>query len=224
VTSSIASLHLSAQTDTSTAAEEIIVNGKHYQAVDNTKPKIVKEKKKEKPTDSSFVLNNNKFQYFNNWVNIGLGGQQNITYQHNLGFVGSLDCYFHIKHEYFQGGFMITGNSFGDYDNYQLHVGYGKRFEDRDYQFAAFLNVTYSSGVHVTQVDSLHSTERVYSVPGLYAEGEVVKKVTYDLGLGACLFVDWNQEQSMIGLKFVLYFSGGYSGKKFKVYQDVQSN
>ncbi len=215
---------ISPQTDTTNATDEIIVNGKHYNALEDTKPKIVKKKKRQTPLDSTFVINNNKFDYYNNWVTFGLGGQQNITYQRDLGFVGELNCNFHIKHQYFQVGAMLSGNTFGSYNNYALRAGYGKRFEDKDYHFAAFLDITYSSGYQLTRIDSITYTtkyvRRNYSQPGLLLQGEVVKKITYDVGMGACLFVDWNKEQTMIGFKFILYFSGGYKGKKNKEYEN----
>ncbi|MCE9538563.1 MAG: hypothetical protein K8R85_05015, partial [Bacteroidetes bacterium] len=106
------------------------------------------------------------------------------------------------------------------YNNYQLHLGYGKRFEDKDFHFAAFLGVSYSTGNQVTLFDSTKYVKRTFNQPGLYIQGEIIKKITYDVGMGASLFIDWNQEQSMVGLRFILYFSGAYTGKKNKDYGD----
>ncbi len=125
-------IYLPAQTDTSKASDEIIIKGKHYKAIEDKKVGIVKNKKKSKSLDSNFVINNNKFQYYNNWLTIGGGKQQNLTYKRDLGFAGGLDFNFHIKKHYFQSGILISGESFGFYNNYQLHLGYGKRFEDKD--------------------------------------------------------------------------------------------
>jgi hypothetical protein len=214
------SIYLSAQTDTTKAGEEIIINGKHYRALNDKKGEIVKNKIKKKTLDSNFVINNNKFKYYNNWLTFGGGKQQNLTYKRDLGFVGGLDFNFHIKQHYFQSGVMISGESFGFYNNYQLHLGYGKRFEDKDYHFAAFAGVSFSTGAQINYIDSIRYTRKPYSQPGLYIQGEVVKKITYDVGAGASLFADWNNEQSMIGLRFILYFSGTYKGKKNKTYND----
>jgi hypothetical protein len=52
-------------------------------------------------------------------------------------------------------------------------------------------------------------------LPGIYAQVEAVKKITYDVGAGAAFYVDWNQEQAIFGARFILYFSGAYKGKKF---------
>lgn len=212
--------HIYAQTDTSKASDEIIINGKRYKAVDEKKAGSVKRKKTTNPPDSIFVVDNKKFQYYNNWLTIGGGGQQNLTYKRELGFAGGLDFNFHIKKNYFQVGTLLSGERFGSYNNYQLHLGYGKRFEDKDYHFAAFLGVSYSSGNQVTLIDSTKYIKRTFNQPGLYIQGEIVKKITYDVGMGASLFIDWNQEQSMIGLRFILYFSGAYTGKKNKDYSD----
>ncbi len=213
-------IHTSAQTDTLKTPEELIINGKHYKAIDDKKTDVLKSKKKLKLKDSIFVINNNKFQYYNNWLTFGGGMQQNVTYQRELGFVGGVDFNFHIKHHYFQSGAMLTGESFGFYNNYQLHLGYGKRFEDKDYHFAAFIGVSYSSGDQVTPIDSIRNLHRSYSQPGLYIQGDIVKKITYDVGAGFSMFADWNKEQSILGLRFILYFSGTYKGKKNKEYED----
>jgi hypothetical protein len=209
-----------AQKDTTKLGDEIIIGGKHYKAIDDKKAEVVKNKKKSNVHDSVFVINNNKFHYYNNWLTIGGGWQQNLTYQRNLGFAGGLDFNFHIKQYYFQSGVMITGESFGFYNNYQIHFGYGKRFEDKDYHFAAFIGLSYSEGAQINQIDSIRYTTKPYGQAGIYIQGEVVKKITYDIGAGVSLFGDFNKEQSIVGLKFMLYFSGTYSGKKNKTYED----
>jgi hypothetical protein len=45
-------------------------------------------------------------------------------------------------------------------------------------------------------------------------QGEVIKKIAYDVGIGGSLFVDWNKEQSMVGFRFITYFSSSFRGKK----------
>lgn len=191
----------SAQTDT-------VINGKKYKLVDEKKTED-NNKKHIIPFDSTFVINNKNFKYYNSWLTAGAGWQQNVTYKRNLGFTGGVDFNFHVKQYYFQLGTNITGEKFGFYNNYQFHFGYGKRFEDKDFHFAGFAGLSYSSGRG--KVDSIYI--RPYSQPGLYVQGEVVKKVAYDVGVGASLFADWNQEQTMIGFRFIIYFSGAYRGK-----------
>lgn len=215
-------MSLHAQTDTSWASDEILLNGKRYKAIDEKKTGIAASKKKQKLPDSIFIIDNKKFQYYNNWLTGGAGWQQNLTYKRELGFAGGIDFNFHFKHNYFQSGVMVSGLRLSSYNNYQLHLGYGKRFEDKDYQFSAFIGASYSIGTQVTQIDSIKYVRKNYSQPGIYLQGEIVKKITYDVGAGFSMFADWNKEQSMIGLRIILYFSGAYIGKKNKTYEDYQ--
>lgn len=204
-------INLHAQTDT-------IINGKHYKIIDEnvqpaaeTKATEVKKKKHLVPLDSTFILEDKKLKYYNNWITGGAGIQQNLTYNRKYGFSGGVDFQFHVKHHYFQLGTVITGEKFGFYDNYQFHLGYGKRFEDRSIHAAAFIGISYSTGF--AKVDSTGYYERKYKQPGLYLEGQIIKKITYDVGIGASVFGDFNQEQSIAGARIILFFSGAYKGK-----------
>lgn len=201
-------IKLNAQTDT-------VINGKHYQAVDDkktdaTKPVQAKEKKHQPPLDSMFVVNGKKMKFYNSWLTLGGGIQQNLTYKRKYGFAGGVDFNFHIKHEYFQLGTVITGEKFGSYDNYNFHLAYGKRYEDRDFHTAVFLGVSYSTGY--AMVDSTHRYERGFKEPGIYLEGQVIKKLSYDVGAGISIFGDYNQEQAIVGARFIIFFSGAYKG------------
>ncbi len=187
------------------AQKDTVINGKRYQLI--TPP----SNGKMIPLDSEFVIDNKRFQFYNNWINIGAGAQQNLTYGSGLGFAGSVDFNFHVKRNYFQVGGMLTGAGFGSYNNYQIHLGYGKRFEDKEVHVAAFAGISYSMGYG--KEDSVYT--RRYLEPGLYIEGEMVKKISYDIGFGGSLFADWNMEQSMIGARFILYFSAAFRGKKY---------
>jgi len=193
-----------------------VINGVHYKAVpENTN--VSKPKRHYAPLDSEFVIENKRLKYYNSWVTGGAGAQQNLSYKRALGFAGGLDFNFHIKQHYFQLGTEITGEKFGFYSNYQFHLGYGKRFEDKDIHFAGFVGPSYSSGFG--KVDSVYT--RKYAQVGAYVQIEIVKKITYDVGIGASFFADWNQEQTLIGLRAILYFSGAYKGKKSgKQFQD----
>ena len=206
-----------AQTDTVKGKDEIIINGKHYKAVDE-KQIDTKNKKRQIPLDSEFVIKNNRFRYYNNWLTIGGGLQQNLTYKRSLGFAGGVDFNFHIKQHYVQSGILVTGENFNFLTNYQFHLGYAKRFEDKDVQFVIAVGPAFSTGYAKDVGDSIYG--RHYSEPGIYIQGDVVKKIKYDVGIGASLFADWNQEQTMIGLRFIIYFSGSYKGKKHVSYEE----
>ena len=191
--------------------KDTVINGVHYKALPSKQPAVKAKGKHLIPLDSQFVIDNKRFQYYNNWINIGIGAQQNLTYGIGLGFAGSADFNFHIKRSYFQVGAMLTGEKMRSYNNYQAHICYGTRFEDKDVHIAGFAGISYSSG---NGRDSDSTYNRRYSLPGIYGEAEIVKKISYDIGLGGSLFGDWNKEQSMIGARFVLYFSGSFIGKE----------
>jgi len=193
-----------AQTDT-------VINGKHYISADPSLPGS--RKKRKPPVDSMFVINNKKLKYYNSWVTGGAGVQQNLVYKRSLGFAGGLDFNFHLKQYYFQLGTIITGEKFGFYDNYQFHLGYGRRYEDKDFHTAGFIGISYSSGYG--KVDSSGVYERHFKEPGIYIEGQIVKKISYDVGVGASIFGDYNQEQAIVGARFIFYFSGAYKGKQY---------
>lgn len=204
--SCLGTLRLFAQTDT-------IINGKHYTVVDDKKADGTLKKRKT-PLDSTFVIKNKRMKYYNNWISGGAGLQQNLTYKRKPGFTVGLDYNFHIQHQYFQLGTFITGEKFGFYDNYQFHLGYGKRYEDKDVHGAAFVGISYSTGYG--KVDSTGIYEIPFKHPGVYFEGQLVKKIAYDVGIGVGLFADWNEQQALLGARFLIYFSGAYKGKKFE--------
>ncbi len=212
------SFNLVSQTDTVKGKDEVIINGKHYKAVEEKKQSIETSKRKRQiPIDSEFVIKNNRFRYYNNWITIGGGFQQNLTYKRSLGFAGGLDFNFHVKQHYLQTGILVTGENYNFLTNYQFHLGYAKRFEDKDVQFVIAVGPTISSG-YAKVGDTTYT--RHYVEPGLYLQGDVIKKIKYDVGIGASLFADWNQEQTIVGLKFILYFSGSYKGKKHVTSED----
>lgn len=194
------------QTDT-------IINGKKYKMVEE-KPETLKHSKKRlTPVDSEFVLNNKRLHYYNNWVTGGAGAQQNLSYKYPLGFMLGVDFNFHLKQYYFNLGTDISGEQYGFYNNYQFHLGYGKRYEDKDFHAAGFVGLSYSTGYGKVG-DTIYT--RKFNQPGVYMNIEIVKKITYDVGIGAQLFADWNAEQAIIGLKGILYFSNAYRGLKYK--------
>jgi hypothetical protein len=202
-------MKVQSQTDT-------IINGKHYQIVEDKKDQAsgnphVRSKRHIPPVDSTFILNNKKLKYYNAWLTVGGGIQQNLSYKRKYGFAGGLDFNFHIKQHYFQLGTVITGERFGSYDNYNFHLGYGKRYEDKGIHAAAFLGVSYSTGY--LKVDSSGRYEKAFKEPGIYIEGQVIKKLTYDVGIGLSVFADYNQQQGIAGGRLIIYFSGAYQGK-----------
>jgi len=188
------------QTDT-------IINGKKYTLVESKKDSTVKNKKRLPPLDSTFIYKDKKYKYYNNWLSGGAGIQQNFSIGKPPGFILGVDYNFHIKYNYYQLGLNFTGEEYGRYNNYQFHLGYGKRIENAKYQFAGFAGLSYSMGYHATEIDSVIHV-RTYKQPGLYMQVEAIKKITYDVGVGAMLFADVNTEQTIAGAKIILFFAG----------------
>ncbi len=201
--------------------KDTVINGVHYKLDKNKNAEFTKNHKRLIPLDSEFVMDNKKFRYYSKWFTIGAGVQQNVTYERKLGFTGGADLNFHIKRNYYQAGLEITGEDIRAYTNYELHLGYGWRYEDKDVHFSAFVGPSYSTGYGKVQInDTLSAYTRKYSEFGLYSQVEIVKKIAYDVGIGAALFGDWNQEQTIIGLRGIIYFSGSYRGKKRQQYNE----
>lgn len=170
------------------------------------------------PLDSEFVRDNKKFRYYNKWFSCGYGVLQNVSEDTKLGKTLGADLNFHIRRNYFQTGLELTSPEIkfsGGFSNYQFHAGYGLRYEDKDVHFSGFLGLSYSTGYKNTKVDTVTIDSRYYYEPGIYTQVEIIKKIAFDVGLGASLFADWNKEQTLIGLRAVLYFSGSYRGKKY---------
>lgn len=200
---------LQAQTDT-------VINGKHYKIVEEKNEldqgeQMLKQKKHVAPLDSMFVIEGKKMKYYNSWITAGGGIQQNLTYKRTYGFAGGLDFNFHLKQHYFQLGTTITGEKFGSYDNYQFHLGYGKRVEDNVFHAAVFGGISLSTGY---TKDSSGIYQVPYTTPGIYIEGQLIKKIAYDVGAGISIFGDYNKEQAIVGGRIILFFSGAYKGKK----------
>ncbi len=215
ILSFFATTKLSAQKDT-------VINGMHYKLVKPAPAEYSKNHKRLIPLDSEFVRDNKRFRYYNKWFSGGYGVQQNTTEDGKLGKILGADLNFHIKRNYFQTGLMLTSPEIkfsGGFSNYQAHIGYGLRYEDKDVHFSGFIGASYSMGYKSTQIDSITFYRRDYNQAGIYTELEIIKKIAYDVGLGASIFADWNQEQTLVGIRAILYFSGSYRGLKNKPYQ-----
>ena len=162
------------------------------------------------PWKRDTLIGENKYRIYNNWLTAGTGWCHNFSYgrdQFNL----NMDYYFHITDKYFQLGLFFSGNAFRNYNNYNFHVGYGKRIESTAINLSYFGGVSFSTGYKKsgTQTES-----DPFSEPGIFGQVEYIRKIKYDVGIGAGLFADANLLQTIAGLKFVVYFSGAFKGKK----------
>jgi hypothetical protein len=154
------------------------------------------------------VIENKKFKVYNNWISGGPGVAYNSAVP-QLQFALGFDYNFHMRAKYFQFGLLMSGDAFRTYNNYQLHLGYGKRDENTFYNLAMFAGISYSSGYK--KIGQLYSSEP-YKAFGVYGSLQYIKKISYDVGIGPALFVDINTNHRIAGALLVLYFSGAYKG------------
>lgn len=154
------------------------------------------------------LIGTNRFAIYNNWLSFG-GGIAVNTSQNKTQVAAVLNYNFHIQKVYFQAGVMLSGGAVGSYTTKQAHLCYGRRKE------TSHMNFSYFGGVSVSAV--YNETSFIYDAsPGIYAEVEYIRKVTYDVGLGPSLFVDAGVKQTIAGVKLDLYFSGAYKGSTKK--------
>lgn len=158
------------------------------------------------------VVNNKRFKVYNNWLSGG-GGMGYNTQIPQPQFVGGIDFNFHLKYNYFQIGAVLAGDDFGNYNNSLLHAGYGKRIENEKFNISAFAGISYGRGYRKVAKD-LYDLENPYTHPGVYLNAQLIKKITYDVGLGLGVMADVNKTRTLAGVMGVLYFSGAYKGKK----------
>ena len=59
-----------------------------------------------------------------------------------------------------------------------------------------------------------HENEFFCSSMGVYFSAQAVTKFTYDIGFGVELSGEYSPQQSSLGIKFILFFSGSYRGPK----------
>ena len=174
-------------------------------------PALAQEKQPAPDLDKEIVINKKRFKVYNNWLSGGGGAGYN-TQIPQLQFIGQLDYNFHIKQNYFQLGVVLAGDEFGSYNNYNFHGGYGKRIENAKINFSVFGGLSYTQGYMKLNKEAY--AEEPYKEPGLYLNAQLIKKITYDVGLGIGALVDYNSKRLLGGLTGVIYFSGAYKGKK----------
>ncbi|MFI5150316.1 MAG: hypothetical protein ACHQRM_11335 [Bacteroidia bacterium] len=157
------------------------------------------------------IVNGKRFRVYNNWMSIGMGEGFNTILPLAQSIL-NVDLHFHISDQYFQLGTFLSGDRFLSFNNYNAHICYGLRREDTKSNKFMSLGPSYSWGFPYLGGGQYSSGS--YSAAGLYAEGEWIFKVAYDLGLGVSAFADWNTRQTVGGLRLELFFSLGYRGER----------
>ena len=169
------------------------------------------------------IINNDKlYRKYNNYLTLGPGFLRSSIRTDVSKAIG-VDFHFHIKREYFQIGVLMSGDQFTGNNNVQGHFGYGIRKEKNKSNLALFGGITYYTGV-LTIADTTYGIiPKYYQGLGFYAAGQAITKISYDIGFGAEVFAEFSQQQSVAGIKFILFFSGAYMGHKKNFNPNVRS-
>jgi hypothetical protein len=173
-------------------------------AQDTVKYKVVENFKRE------IIIENKRYRVYDNWVNVGIGGayhSENPKTQLVLG----IDFNFHIKKPYFQAGFFISGDDFGGWNNYQLHMGYIPfRRNNEKRQQAISACISYSR--NYTYAYPGHYFSRANDDVGVYLTYQFICKLDYSTGFGLMVFADINKRNIITGIRVEGFLSGGYKG------------
>jgi hypothetical protein len=168
------------------------------------------------------IHNGKRYRKYNDYLTIGgsffnsslrTAGQQGV----------GLDFHFHIRRQYFQTGIAISGNKFLENNHSQLRFGYGYRKENANYNLAFFGGPTFFTGVYGVPDTAGTYRPEFYQGIGAYVCAQGVKKLAYDIGIGAEVFAEINYKQSVVGIKLLLFFSGAYRGVKRNYNPNVRS-
>ena len=182
---------------------------------------FAQEKKPKYDRKEEVLFDGKRYKKYNNYVTMG-GGYliSNIRddAQKNIGF----DFQFHIRRQQFQTGLNMSGPEFLSNNNIQFHSGYGLRFEKNRSNLSVYGGLTYFYGV-LTVSDTAGIIPIYYQGVGAYFSAQAITKFTYDIGGGLELFGEYSKKQKIIGLKFILFFSGAYRGAKKNFNPNVRS-
>ena len=167
------------------------------------------------------IYDGKRYRVHNNWLSAGAGWAVNTHREKDQKNVG-LDFNFHIRRQHFQAGAFMSGNDFTPGNNYNFHVGFGFRQERQKFNLAAFAGPSASYFYRPLKDTANYDITTLYNRVGAYVCLQAVYKIKYDVGIGLDVFADYNQVQSIIGTRIILYFSGAYRGLKKGHYIDTK--
>lgn len=173
-------------------------------AQDTTKYKQQENFKRE------IVIGDKRYRVYDNWVSAGVGGAYHSNNPRTQFLLG-LNFNFHIKRPYFRAGLMASGDSYGQWNNFQAHLGYIPiRRQTEKTHYAVITSISYSRGYRFLYAG--HYYPIAYNEVGFYAEFQFVRKIEYTTGFGGAVFFDLNRKNLIAGLRLDGYLSGAYRG------------
>ena len=164
------------------------------------------------------IHNGKRYRIHNSYLTIG-GGYVLSSIRKTAQSARGVDFHFPIRKLHFQTGAMISGQSFSSNNNVQAHLGYGWRKEKNVSNLALYVGPTFFTGVK----GDTASSSQFYQGFGAYVSVQAATKFSYDIGIGAEAFAEVSGIQSMIGIKFIAFFSGAYRGPKKNYNPNVRS-
>jgi hypothetical protein len=184
----------------------------------NAQEKSFKKEKQPYYPKEEIIQNGKRYRIHNSYLTIGGGflkSSMRTLSQKTLG----VDFHFPVRRLNFQIGGMMSGEGFTSDNNDQLHVGYGLRKEGKTSNLAGYIGPTYFWGV----TGDIGHPPVYYQGWGGYVCLQAVTKFIYDVGLGAEVFAEVSQKQSVAGFKIIVFFSGAYRGVKKNYNPNVRS-
>ena len=155
-------------------------------------------------------IQGDRFRIYNNYVSLGAGIAQTFSAPTKRSIPFSINYNFGIRKQYFQIGYMrsepppvLWGNYTENFLN-DLHLAYSIRRETKALNIAYIGGISYAWGL---------SKNTPYRSVGLYAEGQAIRKIAYDLGVGFSIFAAYNPTFPCAGLRLDFFFSSSYQGK-----------
>ena len=159
------------------------------------------------------MFDGKRFRVYNNYLSGGIGAGFSSVRPKLQDLIG-IDFQFHLTRQYFQIGFLMSGDQLLSNNNIQGHVGYGIRRENNHFNFAAFVGPSYSYFVTAKADTAGINHPVINKTIGAYICVQGIYKFKYDVGIGIELFADLSPLQQMYGGKIVIYFSSAYRGEK----------
>ncbi|HLG03429.1 MAG TPA: hypothetical protein VI731_07520 [Bacteroidia bacterium] len=157
------------------------------------------------------VIDDKRYRIWDNWVTAGAGGVYHSNNPRTQFVISPLDICFHIKQVYFNIGGFVSGDSYGQWNVYQLHAGYVPwRLKSNKYHMAVAGGISYSSSRRYLY--SGHYLSRPDNLAGIYGQFQLIRKIEYTDGLGLIFFVDANKRNLLAGVLVAGYLSGAYRG------------
>lgn len=163
-------------------------------------------------------IDGKRYRVYNSWLSLGAGANINSHWKQDEKNFGA-DFNFHIKQYYFGLGGFMSGSSFYQLNNYSVHALFGLRKETPKYNLFASAGPSSSYFRRPLKDSTEFGLQKilnsVYNRVGGYVCLEAVYKIKYDVGIGGQIFCDYNEIQTVYGLRIIAYFSGAYRGIKY---------